>query len=535
MVHAQGPTTAPGKRRQPHSPTSTPLQYDTLYAATSTDLWILDAKTGNATYIGPLSYITTDIAFSGTSLYGVTFTDLLSIDPTTGNTTDIGYTGYGNINSLAVAPDGTLYAATGDGILLKINGASGIGYLVGYFGSGMTSNGDLAFRDDGVLFAAVNNPGYSNTWLATVDPISGTANPIGDIGFQNVLGLSFKDGVLYGVTAQGELLRISTSTGSGTLLGISSPSYWGLATSPLPVASSFLRYPLANPDLNTSKTYYRFWDPTWYDGPHKGVDWTQSFGANVLAVSDGILVRATTDPTGYGNYVVIKHFLPSGEVVCSLYAHLKDFAVPMTTDPSQAIPISMSHVVGHEDTTGQAGGHNHVHFEIRKESKCLPAGFESGYDKYNYYDPDIFLQQHQPPAVYDPNLGKNVIISMEGSPTRTDSATISPGITSSPVTYVLNQLTRFLMVVLNWHGSTLQLTVYDPSGNIYSVTESSSPPIILNIPSASAGTWSYTVTALDVPYNNYPYFVDFGELNTPVPTFVEGPLSNNLYLPLIVR
>ncbi|MBI1877149.1 MAG: hypothetical protein HYR94_02760 [Chloroflexi bacterium] len=45
------------------------------------------------------------------------------------------------------------------------------------------------------------------------------------------MGLSFKGGVLYGVTGQGDILTINTSTGSGTSIGGSTASFWGLATS----------------------------------------------------------------------------------------------------------------------------------------------------------------------------------------------------------------------------------------------------------------------------------------------------------------
>jgi hypothetical protein len=74
---------------------STPIQNNTLYANTSSGLWLIDPNTGTSTYIGPINYTNvSDIAFSENSLYGVTFTDFLSIDPTTGNAADIGPIGY---------------------------------------------------------------------------------------------------------------------------------------------------------------------------------------------------------------------------------------------------------------------------------------------------------------------------------------------------------------------------------------------------------------------------------------------------------
>jgi len=210
------------------------IQQNTLYAHSSSDLWIIDPNTGTSTYIGPFNYATngiTDIAFLENSLYGVTHYDFLSIDPTTGNATVIGPTGYDNVNGLAIASDGTAYGGDGSGALIRINKTTGAGSLVGYFGGGLTPAGDLAFREDGVLFATVNRSGDSNTWLAVANQATGAATLVGDMGFRNVWGLAFKDGVLYGVSAQGEVLRIDTSTGRGTLTYTAGISFWGLTIS----------------------------------------------------------------------------------------------------------------------------------------------------------------------------------------------------------------------------------------------------------------------------------------------------------------
>lgn len=232
MVKAQSPVPpTSGQGQNPDSPNTASIRYNTLYASANSDLWFIDTNSGTSTYVGPIGYQGTDIAFSGTNLFGVSFSDFLSIDPTTGNGHVIGYTGYNDVNALTIAPDGNVYAATVSGAFIRIDKTTGSGTLIGYYGPGLGSSGDIAFRDDGVLFASIKRSGYSNSWLAVVNLVNGTATPIGDIGFPDVWGLSFKDGELYGVTNGGDILKINTSTGVGTRLNISTANFWGLSTS----------------------------------------------------------------------------------------------------------------------------------------------------------------------------------------------------------------------------------------------------------------------------------------------------------------
>ena len=233
VAHAQtaGPSQGTSQPVNPH--VTTPLQFNTLYASAGSDLWLIDASTGTATYIGPIGFQGTDIAFSGINLYGVDFSNFLSINPTTGSGTVIGPTGYSDINALAIGLDGVTYAAGGSGEFLNIENSTGEGSLIGSgsFGPNMGSSGDLAYRKDNVMFASITRTGYTDSWLAVVNMVNGTATPIGDIGYPDVFGLSFKDDVLYGVTAEGNILRINTSTGAGTSIGSSTAAFWGLSTS----------------------------------------------------------------------------------------------------------------------------------------------------------------------------------------------------------------------------------------------------------------------------------------------------------------
>ena len=72
--------------------------------------------------------------------------------------------------------------------------------------------------------------------------------------------------------------------------------------------------------------------------------------------------------TGWGNYVVLKHVLPSGESVYSLYAHL----MPASVRVAPGDVVAAGETIGQVGQTGRASS-PHLHIEIRKNT---PAGDE---------------------------------------------------------------------------------------------------------------------------------------------------------------
>jgi murein DD-endopeptidase MepM/ murein hydrolase activator NlpD len=72
--------------------------------------------------------------------------------------------------------------------------------------------------------------------------------------------------------------------------------------------------------------------------------------------------------TGWGNYVVVKHVLPSGESVYSLYAHL----MPASVRVAPGDIVAAGETIGQVGRTGRASS-PHLHLEIRKNT---PAGDE---------------------------------------------------------------------------------------------------------------------------------------------------------------
>ncbi len=82
---------------------------------------------------------------------------------------------------------------------------------------------------------------------------------------------------------------------------------------------------------------------------------------------------------------------------------------------------------------------------------------------------------------------------------------INTGDTSTRYTFINPSITD-LAVGLNWQEGTLGLSVFKPDGSLYA-QQDGSPPLIMVIPNAEAGDWSYQLDAIEVPHENYPYVV----------------------------
>jgi len=139
--------------------------------------------------------------------------------------TKIGPLGGSSCNGLTVAPDGTLYAGSLDGNLYVVNPGTGKGTLVGPFGEGLQSSGDIVWGPLSVIY--VSSPGGDSDLLLTVNPGTGQGTVTGDLGYYAVYGLSFTDGKLYGLASGGQLLLIDIVTGAGIEVKDFDILWWG--------------------------------------------------------------------------------------------------------------------------------------------------------------------------------------------------------------------------------------------------------------------------------------------------------------------
>ena len=207
-------------------------------------LYSADVDSAGRTYLGDMGrFSPTDIAYDGTNLYAITFDYLYVVDPSDASATFIGSHGQSGMNALAYNySNGLMYGASTNGELGTLT-TGGTYTSIGYFGSGITSSGDLAFAEDGTLYATVN---YQNgvDHLAMINTTTGAATIIGSLGRDNVYGLFFENGQLYGLTESGVLLSINPSTGASTAIrDYGTGNHWGAAGDdhpPVPEPSTML-------------------------------------------------------------------------------------------------------------------------------------------------------------------------------------------------------------------------------------------------------------------------------------------------------
>lgn len=105
--------------------------------------------------------------------------------------------------------------------------------------------------------------------------------------------------------------------------------------------------------------------------------------------------------TGWGNYVVVKHTLPSGETVHSLYAHLK----PKSVVVKRGDIVAAGQTIGRIGRTGRASS-SHLHLEVRRaiaadpddvvleEGEDQPTPEERKFSQLQTVDPIAFLEKY---------------------------------------------------------------------------------------------------------------------------------------------
>ncbi|MEH2410083.1 hypothetical protein [Nostoc sp.] len=195
-------------------------------------LYTLDLVTGKATFIGEIVTEVSDIAFVGSQLYGLDQegdkTRLVKIDLNSGDATVVGDIGFATAGLAYNRQRHTLYATTAKQ-LIAIDLETGKGTPVVTVADKDYNCGEVAFDADGKAYITLI--GYDKKkLLATSNLDTGEVKTIGDIGFADLASIEFVGDVLYGVTGNffklgkdGQLIRIDTTTGIGSLVAITDP------------------------------------------------------------------------------------------------------------------------------------------------------------------------------------------------------------------------------------------------------------------------------------------------------------------------
>src|SRR4028118_773895 len=195
-------------------------------------LYTLDLATGKATFVGEIVTEVSDIAFVGSQLYGLDRdgdkTRLVKIDLNSGDVTVIGDIGNACAGLAYNRQRNTLYATTAKQ-LIAINLETGKGTPVVTVADKDHNCAEVAFDADGKAYITLI--GYNKKkLLASLNLETSKVDIIGNIGFPNIASMEFVGDVLYGVTGNffnlgknGQLIRINTTTGKGTLVTMTEP------------------------------------------------------------------------------------------------------------------------------------------------------------------------------------------------------------------------------------------------------------------------------------------------------------------------
>jgi hypothetical protein len=103
----------------------------------------------------------------------------------------VGPHGLSDLNALAFDNNDNLFGASASGSFVKIDTTTGTAGIVGSYGSGYVSSGDIVFVPTGKLYATAKQSGNTNDQLVMVNPSSGTASPVFSLPTPNTFGFTW--------------------------------------------------------------------------------------------------------------------------------------------------------------------------------------------------------------------------------------------------------------------------------------------------------------------------------------------------------
>ena len=94
------------------------------------------------------------------------------------------------------------------------------------------------------------------------------------------------------------------------------------------------------------------------------------------------------------------------------------------------------------------------------------------------------------------------------TPTEVKNLALSQGFALTKQTFKHKAGKLGVSLAFRGEGAKLALKLFTPDGKVIQHTDTTS--FLLEVEDAPAGTWGYTVTALEAPYDNFPFTVMIG-------------------------
>ena len=188
-----------------------------IFAHTAQDLFLVDPFNFTLTPFGsvPNRMYDFDTHPDGT-LYGLQGGSIYRYDAGMGSwvtLAGIGVLGSGP-NGFAIDNDGTAYVTSGTEVY-SVDLDAGTSQRIG--NTGYLSSGDCVVNKDGTLYMSAAQT-VGNDLLVIIDPVTGSATEVGNIGVRAVYGLTAAWGYMFGFTGEGDLVLIDEVTGAGQVL-----------------------------------------------------------------------------------------------------------------------------------------------------------------------------------------------------------------------------------------------------------------------------------------------------------------------------
>lgn len=223
-----------------------PPENAAVYAHSETALYRIDPDTLAVTEIGLFQWPNgadsmTDIAIDKTGrIIGVSFGSVYQVDEITAACTFLADLQGDTFNGLSFVPDplnpnlDILIGADQYGDVYQLDPQTGAQTLVGNYGGGYYSSGDIVSVVGAGTFATVTMDGATSDYLARIDPTDGyTATIVGDTGFDSIWGLGYWRNTVYGFTDANQFLLIDVNTGSATVEQAGAVQWWGAGVTTL--------------------------------------------------------------------------------------------------------------------------------------------------------------------------------------------------------------------------------------------------------------------------------------------------------------
>jgi len=149
------------------------------------------------------------------------------------------------------------------------------------------------------------------------------------------------------------------------------------------------------------------------DRIHHGIDLVGITNKNVYATCEGVVIAATFDKTGFGNYVKV---VADATGLAHYYAHLESIAVVVNQRVTYTTKLGVMGATG--NVTGP-----HTHYEIRQNSVAInPTPYmripnvEGSYNSNNY-----LIDLNPPKSAY--TIGRYKVNTTDGVNVRTGAGT----------------------------------------------------------------------------------------------------------------